>query len=218
MAVRAALRRVVSGLIAARVLADHYGHVTILERDVLPPGPEPRRGVPHGRHSHVLLARRREVLEHVFPGFTDELMEAGAVLADSLADLIAHIDGVYLANGRSDLRSVRLSRPMLETHIRQRLLAHARVSIRERALVQNLVADGDRVIGVRLAAPFPGELTTQLAADLVVDASGRHSRSPEWLAALGYETPGLDTIEVRISYATRLFQRRPEHLGGKVSH
>ena len=60
------------GLLAARVLADYYGEVTVVERDALPDAYEPRKGVPQGRHTHGLLARGREVLEQLFPGFTEE--------------------------------------------------------------------------------------------------------------------------------------------------
>src|SRR4051794_3956752 len=38
------------GLLAARALADYYGEVTVVERDALPDGYEPRKGVPQGRH------------------------------------------------------------------------------------------------------------------------------------------------------------------------
>jgi 2-polyprenyl-6-methoxyphenol hydroxylase-like FAD-dependent oxidoreductase len=200
----------IGGLVAARVLANHYGQVTLLERDTLPIQAEPRKGVPHGRHAHGLLARGREVLEQMFPGLTDELIDAGAIPGDTLGDSRWFNFGVYLANGHSGLRSILLSRPLLEIHLRRRLLADFSVSVREQTSVQALCADVDglRVTGVRV----PGET---LAADLVVDASGRHSHSSEWLAHLGYAPPAEEIIGVRISYATRFLRRRPEHLGGK---
>jgi choline dehydrogenase-like flavoprotein len=46
-----------AGLWTARVLADHFRQVTVLERDRLPDGAAPRPGVPQGRHVHVLLQR-----------------------------------------------------------------------------------------------------------------------------------------------------------------
>jgi 2-polyprenyl-6-methoxyphenol hydroxylase-like FAD-dependent oxidoreductase len=206
----------IGGLIAARVLADRYERVTILERDALPEKAQPRKGVPHGRHAHGLLARGREVLEEMFPGLTQELVEAGAVSGDTLADSRWFNFGVYLAVGHSGLRSILLSRPLLETHLRRRLLANFGVSIREQTCVQGLAADESRgrVEGVRLSrfAGAPGEV---LAADLVVDCSGRHSHSRQWLANLGYPAPVEETIGVRISYATRLLHRTPGQLAGK---
>ena len=198
------------GLVAARMLADHYRCVTILERDVLPLEAAPREGVPHGRHAHGLLARGREALEELFPGLTDGLIEAGAVPIDTLADSRWFSHGVYLANGASGLRSILLSRPLLETHVRRRLRALTGVCIQENAVVRRLTTAGDRVTGVCL------DTGQTIDADLVVDASGRHSRSADWLADLGYEKPAEDTISVRISYTTRILSRRPDHLGGKA--
>jgi len=203
------------GLIAARVLANHYSRVSVLERDVLPADPEPRKGVPHGRHAHGLLARGREALEEMFPGLTDELVAAGAVAVDTLGDSSWFNHGVYLAQGTSGLRSILLSRPMLETHVRRRVFGDQRVSIRERAVVQKLITSGNRVTGVQVTGPTLGAANGTLTADLVVDASGRHSRSQDWLEGLCFEKPVAETIGVRITYTTRLFRRRPEHLGGK---
>jgi 2-polyprenyl-6-methoxyphenol hydroxylase-like FAD-dependent oxidoreductase len=102
---------------------------------------------------------------------------------------------------------------MLETHVRRRLIADQHVTIRERTTVRGLAATGGRVTGVELVVPaFEDKF---IAADLVVDASGRHSHAPEWLEALGYERPSAETVGVGISYTTRRLRRRPEHLGGK---
>jgi hypothetical protein len=57
-----------AGLLAARVLADHFGRVTVVERDAYPGGPEPRKGVPQGRHAHIMLMRGRREFERLFPG------------------------------------------------------------------------------------------------------------------------------------------------------
>src|SRR5271154_2038324 len=81
------------GLMAARALADHYDEVTIFERDALPDSPEPRKGVPQGRHSHGLLARGREILEQLFPGFTEQIVNQGAMTAD------IHNDGLWFNHG-----------------------------------------------------------------------------------------------------------------------
>jgi 2-polyprenyl-6-methoxyphenol hydroxylase-like FAD-dependent oxidoreductase len=200
------------GLIAARALANHFDRITILERDVLPTQPDPRKGVPHGRHAHGLLARGREVLEEMFPGLTSELVDNGAVAVDTLGDTIWFNHGVYLAQTTSGLKSILLSRPLLETHVRRRLLADQQVTIRERTTVRGLAVTGGRVIGAELVTPGEDNV---MAADLVVDASGRHSHAPEWLEALGYAKPSVETVEVGISYTTRRLRRRPEHLGGK---
>jgi 2-polyprenyl-6-methoxyphenol hydroxylase-like FAD-dependent oxidoreductase len=67
----------IGGLLAARVLADFYDTVTVVERDVLPERSANRHGVPQGRHVHLLLGRGSNVLGELFPGFLDELVAAG---------------------------------------------------------------------------------------------------------------------------------------------
>jgi hypothetical protein len=71
-----------AGMLTARVLADHFDRVTVLERGRFPETPAPRKGLPQARHAHALLARGREVLEQLLPGLTHELLEAGASLYD----------------------------------------------------------------------------------------------------------------------------------------
>src|SRR5271155_2227629 len=70
------------GLLAARVLADFFETVTVVERDLLPDDPAVRRGVPQSRHVHVLLARGAQTFDELFPGFLDELVADGAPVWD----------------------------------------------------------------------------------------------------------------------------------------
>jgi hypothetical protein len=67
-----------AGLLAGRILLNHFDRVTIVERDRLLEDSEPRPGVPQGTHVHVLLARGQQILEQLFPGFIAELIDAGA--------------------------------------------------------------------------------------------------------------------------------------------
>jgi len=107
-----------AGLLAARVLAERFGHVVVIERDVLPPAGEHRRGVPHGRHLHGLHPRGREILEELFPGFTVTLTASGAVRCDVLEDLRWQLSGHQLRQARIGLPSLFASRPFLEGHLR----------------------------------------------------------------------------------------------------
>ena len=77
-----------AGLLAAAVLAEAYDHVTLVERDELPGDDEPRRGVPQGRHAHVLLPRGADALDELFPGFLDELTADGGASASRLSQRI----------------------------------------------------------------------------------------------------------------------------------
>ena len=205
------------GLLAARALADHYEEVTVLERDALPEAPEARKGVPQGRHAHGLLARGREVLEQLFPGLSEEMVALGAVYGDLVDQVSWFNHGVYLLNAPSALLGLLVSRPMLEDGVRRRLLQLANIRLLEHSNALEPMFDRikGRVTGVRVQLQRGSGDAQALNAGLVVDASGRGSQSPAWLDALGYAKPREEGIEVRISYMTRLYRRRPDHLPGK---
>jgi 2-polyprenyl-6-methoxyphenol hydroxylase-like FAD-dependent oxidoreductase len=204
------------GLLAARALADHYGEVTIVERDVLPDTYEPRKGVPQGRHTHGLLARGREVLEQLFPGFTEEMVAQGATTGDIVDKVLWFNHGFYLCNAPSKMLGLAISRPMLEGSVRRRVLQLPNVRLRERCDVLEPAFDRSqgRVSGVRVQSRGGSDGTQMMNADLVVDASGRGSSSPAWLDALGYPKPREEQIKINLGYATRQYRRLPEHLRG----
>src|ERR1700747_1598822 len=68
-----------AGLPAARALADYFEQVVVLERDTLPLDASHRTGIPQGRHAHALLVGGQRGLGDLFPGFEQDLAEAGAV-------------------------------------------------------------------------------------------------------------------------------------------
>src|SRR5690349_10027536 len=92
------------GLLAARALSDFYTTVTVLERDAFPATNAPRKGVPQGRHTHGLLARGSAVLEELFPGYKNQVVEqSGGLLGDIANDITWIGHNVALANGKSDM-------------------------------------------------------------------------------------------------------------------
>ena len=201
-----------AGLLAARVLADHYTEVTLVERDTFPPTGEQRRGVPQGRHTHGLLASGREVLERLFPGLSNELVGAGAVAGDIVRDARWFHEGACLSRFTSGLDGLLMTRPFLEGMVRKRLLVLPNIRARENCQVEGLAATADksRITGVKTA----GEV---LSADLVVDASGRGSQTPHWLEELGYARPPEERVEIALGYATRFFRRHPQDLHGDLA-
>jgi 2-polyprenyl-6-methoxyphenol hydroxylase-like FAD-dependent oxidoreductase len=206
-----------AGLLAARALSDFYGTVTVLERDTFPVSDVPRKGVPQGRHAHGLLARGRYVIEHFFPGWTDEVVAAGGVRGDIAGDVSWIGHGVTIQSAPSDLVGVLASRPALEGHVRRRLFALPNVLAIEGCTVQGLIADDSKsaVKGVRIKIGNGAEQT--IVVDLVVDASGRGSSSPAWLESLGYARPEEERIEIGIGYTTRVYRRRPGDLSGRLA-
>lgn len=206
------------GLLAARALADYYDQVTVLERDTFPPVGEHRKGVPQGKHTHVLLARGLAVMEAFFPELTAQLVAQGAIHDDIMGVVRWFHEGGYHCRFNSGLLGLGISRPLLEGHVRTRLagLPNVRITGGRDVLGLTTTPDKTRVTGVRLIPRQMGSAEELLAADLVVDASGRGSRTPAWLKELGYVSPAEERVRVGISYATRLYRQRPELLGGQL--
>ena len=208
-----------AGLAAARVLAEHVDRVVLLDRDTLPDDAVPRGGAPQSAHAHALLARGVRVLDELFPGLTADLVAQGARSGDVQEDFRFISQGRPMARGRSGLRALLVSRPLLEREVRRRTLADPRISIQERVDVRSLLHDGagrvTGVTGLRRDDPADHGLQ-QWHADLVVDASGRQSSAPEWLSVLGFEPPEEERVEMDLAYATRHYRREPGHLDGDL--
>jgi 2-polyprenyl-6-methoxyphenol hydroxylase-like FAD-dependent oxidoreductase len=208
----------VGGLLTARVLSEFYERVTIVERDVLPASGETRKGVPQARHAHGILVKGTEALEALFPGLRRALVAAGGLPGD------VALDGSWTHGGRRHLRhesglhGLLVSRPRLEGELLARVRAIANVRIVERTDVLGLVFTerGARATGVRVIARAPGAAEELLPADLTVDASGRGSRVPAWLAAAGRPAPSVDKVAVDIRYTTRVYRRHAAELGGAL--
>ena len=204
------------GLLAARALSDFYTVVSVLERDAFPAADIARKGVPQGRHTHGLLARGSAVLEEFFPGYNAEVVaQSGGLIGDVANDVIWIGHNVRLANGKSDLIGLLASRPVLEGHLRRRLLGLPSVRLVERCAVRGLATDPvrTRVTGVRTGVE--GEPEAVINADLVVDATGRGSSSAAWLEEIGYQAPADEKVEIGICYMTRSYRRRATDLDGK---
>lgn len=212
----------ISGLLAARVLADHFKQVTVVERDVLPPLGQPRKGVPQGRHAHVLLAHGLALLESFFPGIEREMVDQGALAGDLSEQSIWYSGGEYAPNFHSGLHGIQVSRPLLEGTIMRRLCDLPNVTILENHDAVGLlsspegIGDEARVTGLGVVDRSAGQpIEKTLEADLVVDAAGRGSRSLVWLESLGYPRPKEEHIKMNLAYTTRAFRRLPEHASGK---
>ena len=206
------------GLLAARVLADFFETVTVVERDVLPDDPADRQGVPQGRHVHVLLARGAQILDVLFPGFLNELVADGAPVWDD-----GELSKLHLAfGGHQILRSGKItrepkalavympSRPFLECHVRQRLRAMSNVTILCGHDVCELMSTPDRgrVTGVRVVNRDGGS-EQELTVNVVMDSMGRGAHTPAFLDSLEYGRPVEDHIVMHTNYVSQLL-RIPE--------
>ncbi len=199
------------GLLAARVLSQHFEHVTLIERDAVGPDPVARKGQPQARHLHGLLASGLEQLTVYFPDLPDALQASGAIVEDLAETMHWHTYGGYRQRLTMGMKSSLMSRPLLESLIRERTLARPNISLIDACSVLDLVVSSDqtRVTGVRLDKRSEREGPRSLAADLVVDCTGRGSRLPHWLSELGYDAPHESVVRVDVGYATRVFRRAP---------
>lgn len=196
-----------AGMLAARVLADSYERVIVVERDRLAADADHRRGVPQGHHFHTVLLRGSQVLDSLFPGLVDELVEAGAPRTRMLAQ------GRVVLGGHEFCRAstgdmVQLTRPLLERHVRDRLAGVANVKVLDGCAAGGVHLTGGRVTGVDIAHGTGPEV---LEADLVVDAMGRAGRAATWLPTLGFPAPREERIKADLAYVSRLV-RIPDDL------
>jgi 2-polyprenyl-6-methoxyphenol hydroxylase-like FAD-dependent oxidoreductase len=196
-----------AGLLAARVLADGYDTVNVFERDPLPEEPVARRGIPQGRHIHALLEAGRATLEDFFPGYCDELLSSGAVLNDIMSDFIVYDNGGLLADGTEPLETLFATRPLIEQTVRDRVTELDGVTIHaEHPFVDYCVSDETAAVEGIEVRDGDGNLL-EYSADLVVDATGRSSKTPAWLRRNGYSTPPVDEVEVDLAYSTAVIER-----------
>jgi 2-polyprenyl-6-methoxyphenol hydroxylase-like FAD-dependent oxidoreductase len=186
-----------AGCFAAAGLAQGGHEVLLLERDVLPEQPRPRRGVPQGQQPHVLLARGLQEAERLLPGLAQRLRSEGAAPVDT-GRLPWLTEWGWLTTGPS-IEILSMTRPLLEHVVRDLVLTDSRVTLRDGADVHTLTRHGGAwtVTGTR----FP-----HVRADVVVDATGRSSRQPGWLRTAGLPAPAETVIDARVGYACRLYE------------
>ncbi|ORB87740.1 oxidoreductase [Mycobacterium kansasii] len=203
----------IAGLCAARVLSDFFGRVTVFERDELPSAPANRATVPQDRHLHMLMARGADEFESLFPGLLNDMVAAGVPMLENRPDCIYFgAAGHVLGTGhtlRREFTAYVPSRPHLEWQLRRRVLGIDNVEIVRRLVTEPRFEPArQRVSGVLLAPRDDGGCGDPefRAADLVVDAEGRGTRLPVWLAQWGFQRPVEETVDIGINYASHQFR------------
>ena len=189
----------IAGTLVARVLADHFEHVTVLERDGAPDADGFRKGTPQAKLVHGLLRGGLDAINSIFPELEQALYDRGAVRAKPARDMLL-VDG----SGAWPFADVGLeipfvSRPALEQSLRAALARVQNVALSERTTVRGLIGDGEHIRGV--VCRSEDGATRQELAGLVVDASGRAAHTGEWLAKLGLSAPPQTSVDVDIAYA-----------------
>jgi 2-polyprenyl-6-methoxyphenol hydroxylase-like FAD-dependent oxidoreductase len=197
----------VAGLVSARVLAKHFDHVTLVERDPLPAAPwEVRRHLPQAHHQHLLLLRGWQVLEALFPGFDQALEALGAPRVDYTRDCRLYSTAGLLPRFPSPLALRLCRRPNLDWVLAKALQRLPNVTFLPEHRALGFEGCGTRITGVAVEAAGQTGPRRILTADLVVDAGGRGSRAPQWLEALGCEPPAQQVVNPFLGYASRLYE------------
>lgn len=189
----------IAGLLASRVLADHFERVILVEKDRLADGPAHRNGTPQSHQAHLLLSKGYRVITHLFPKIEAELLALGAQKIDFSKDARIHVPGGWCNNFSLGIFTLACSRNLLEFAIRKEIAREYPAVKFVEGTAAGLIANDDRscVLGISTDNSGP------LLADLVVDATGRNTKTPVWLYELGLGRPEEMQISVFFAYATR---------------
>ncbi|GLW66947.1 hypothetical protein Arub01_51910 [Actinomadura rubrobrunea] len=202
------------GMLAAAALARHMDRVLIVERDRLPAGAEWRRGVPQARHAHNLMTAGHTAMDRLLPGLRRDLEAAGMVKVGMPRDMLLLTAGGWMPRFPTPLFMMTGSRALIDQVVRDRLRADPRIRFLEQTEAVGLVTEGPDatvVRGVRVRGSGTRDGVRELSADFVVDATGRTSRAPEWLRALGCQPPPESVVDAKVAYATCVFDPPPGH-------
>lgn len=198
-----------TGLLAAKVLSVYFKEVVVIERDsqIDTENNAPRKGAPQGAFNHGLIPMGLKALEKLFPGFCEELVNNRAGKGDLGWDVKYMNEGVCKSRIKLNLSMYLMARPLIEVVLRKLLKKSKNVSFRYETDVNGLQCDDKKktIIGVVLKDKNNHEVIS-LQGDLIVDATGPHSRSVEWLQSLGFTPPPIE--EVKIDYIQIAYKAR----------
>ncbi|MET7384404.1 FAD-dependent monooxygenase [Streptomyces sp. NPDC005534] len=198
------------GVLAAAAMSPYVDEVVVLDRDDLPTeGPDHRRGLPQGRHAHLLMAGGLEAMEDLVPSadVKKRLLASGArEISLSSGMVVLSSEGWLRRWQRTHHTMITCTRALLDWTVRTAVVESCgNVEIRK-AQVAGLVGGARRVRGVRVAS---GEGATDLHADIVVEATGRGSRIVNWLTELGITGVEEKNVDSGLVNATRIYRTPP---------
>jgi 2-polyprenyl-6-methoxyphenol hydroxylase-like FAD-dependent oxidoreductase len=189
----------IAGLLAARVLSDHFNEVVLIEKDKFSEGGAVRNGTPQANHIHLLLARGKEILLDYFPDLERELIENGANKIDFLNDGKFYLPSGWAQRFESGVITFTCTRTLLENSIRHQVQKISKIKIQDGTVISSYVLEGANRIGLKT------KVNEEIHADLIVDCTGRNTRTPEWLENLDYPKLADTTVDSFVGYATRRY-------------
>ncbi|OEJ36241.1 FAD-dependent monooxygenase [Streptomyces agglomeratus] len=193
-----------AGMLAAAALAGRADRVTVIEGDRYPDAPASRKGLPQGYHNHMLMSGGAQAVDALLPGTTDRLFTAGAKRRGMPSDLLTLSAEGWYRRHDGDAYVIVCSRDLIDHVVRQQTLADDTITVIESAKATGLVGGQNRITGVRVERD--GAESEIISADLIVDATGRRSRAPQWLAELGVPAAEELKVDAGFAYASRLYE------------
>ncbi|MFS0838501.1 FAD dependent oxidoreductase [Paenibacillus sp. 1P03SA] len=196
----------IGGMLAAKVLADFYDEVLIVDKDEFPLEPADRSGTPHGYHPHRFTQRGKTVFERYFPGYEEDLLQLGAL--SSLNKTVTNTNEYGTISGPYPRRDIKFTRALLEWVIRERVKRIPNVSFLPGHEAVQLMSTPDRkkVTGAVVRCRSGSGEEKPYPADLVIDTGGRLSGLTKWLEFIGLEVPPSDYLDVNLGYSTRRYK------------
>lgn len=197
-----------AGVLAAWALRGYAERIVVVERDRYPEQPEFRAGLPQGRHAHLLLEAGHRAIDEMMPGALDELLVAGAVRVALAGDLRWLSSAGWMSEQGSDVAFLSCTRPVLDHVVLSRVRSEPSIEFLEGTDVVGLLGSAQTLTGLRIRerGDDAGE-ARELHAELIVDASGRSTSLPSWLAELGCPATPEERVDAGVAYASRLFHR-----------
>ncbi|MFE2477540.1 FAD-dependent monooxygenase [Streptomyces sp. NPDC059389] len=193
-----------SGLLSAVALSRHVDRVTVVDYDVYPDGPRPRRGIPQAHQSHMFMGGGADALDQLLPGTTDLLYAAGAHKLRMAKDILTlSADGWYTRFDH-DAYLISCTRSLIDYTVRLQALRDDVITVLQGTKVIGLVGNAQKVTGARVQAGTEPEYT--ISADFVVDATGSRSKAPEWLVELGLPQVEEEHLDAGLAYASRVYE------------
>jgi 2-polyprenyl-6-methoxyphenol hydroxylase-like FAD-dependent oxidoreductase len=212
----------ICGLGTAMLLARDGHEVTVLERDPDEPPASAadawdiwaRKGVAQFRQPHNFMPGARHLLERELPDVQELLRRSGAAKLDFVNPLPPFFVDRSPRPVDDALWTYTARRPVLDWVFATAASREARVTVRRGVRVKELLPGTQTAPGVPHVVGARTTAGEELGADLVVDAMGRLSRSPDWLVALGARRAYEEVADCGFTYYTRYFRgTEPQRLG-----
>jgi 2-polyprenyl-6-methoxyphenol hydroxylase-like FAD-dependent oxidoreductase len=189
----------IAGLLAARVLSDYFEEVVLIEKDRYSEDDKVRNGTPQANHIHLLLVRGKEILLEYFPDLERDLMENGANKIDFLNDGRFYLPSGWAQRFESGVVTFTCTRTLLENSIRHQVQKISKIKIQDGVVITSFVSEGANKISLKTIT------NETIHADLIVDCTGRNTRTPDWLESIDYPKLTDTRVNSYVGYATRRY-------------